>query len=467
VAAVPERVEEEETEEQVARDDDKPEASAPPPPPSEALTEQQRLARKVGTLLGPIHGCPCLAMEARRFLREAGQNKPWATAVVEACARGPEAAAAALVDYVPAQVLAAALEMLRRYMDSATGVTDSEDALELARTDAAPSELLQALTDEDNDLAPWQLLLRYLLSLPGTTNPQALVALGKVVAECILPMPRYRGEQVRRLTDAFARLLRSTDDAASAAQGSPSGHAGASGKSGSDPVPPMPVGGSEATPQGGGGSPVVGIGGGGANPQGLGGGGDAQNSDDSEEQPRPPTPPSSLVHDPAARQGGKGGGGCGGAGAGRGAGARWGRRTQFDSDSDGEDVPARNVPTRPKAQPATPSPSGQIEGMSSYAKRRASTATGGSGSGGNASTNDLGTNAGSGLSAYALRRMTSQSASGGSPASGPVGAGGARPKAKAGAGSLLSRIHADPSWTGAGGGAAVESEDEIADIDGF
>jgi len=425
------------------------------------LTPSQRVAGCIGMLLNPLHGTPCSSTDVRRSLREATRGEHWAASANQVLNTGDmDEVIPVLQQLMPAQVMGLALELMRRHMDSAVGAGEGDEALQHASSEQGPIALMQALqiAEQDDVLCAWHELLAYLLSLPGTQPLSAQDALCKVAAECVLPLPRFRGEQVKRLHDAFCRLLR--------------------GDTEGPPVQGAGNGGPTAA------KPLVGIGNAGATSIASRGGhaGVARNGDDSDEDPPPSTstPPAASrgrASAPSATPS------TGSRATGVGA---VGRHFGFESDSDdGNMMPRTSAAPKAKAaatghkqmqddrqqgkaaaSTASLGSKNSNDGLSAYQRAKLGAANGRTG-GSEASLSSPSNMAG--MSAYQKAKLASTGGSNsgtansmalGSFTQSPGGAASSGAPQRPGFGSLLSRIHTDPAWATK---AMEESDDEIAD----
>eukprot|EP00927_Polykrikos_kofoidii_P040423 TRINITY_DN34560_c0_g1_i1.p1 TRINITY_DN34560_c0_g1~~TRINITY_DN34560_c0_g1_i1.p1 ORF type:complete len:1239 (+),score=203.40 TRINITY_DN34560_c0_g1_i1:93-3719(+) len=454
---------------------------------SPPLTEQQRLAKQVKWMVEPIKGVSCSPMDVRRFLREFSRGEAWATSVEEglalASAGDVSSLDTALDELAEPQVLAVVLDLVRKHMER-DGAKEGEGAIQMLTSDV--SELLRLL-EVGLDLTPWQELLSYLQGLP----PGAQDPLCKVIAECILPLPPFRAEQVRWLGEALVRFMRGEASAPLGAS-TPAGHGGR------DSAPSKAVGRGGASGRGGGGRGIgaladgargshSGVGGGGrgggdasgavsgsvgitgsgsgftagARPmggRGAGGGGvdlgiavvESDSEDDNFGVRRAPSSGPSSTTGKGSARGGGGAGFMGGRGRGRGG------KVIEDSD-DSDDDPPPHASSGGTARSSAAPPLSQ----SSYKQQKQQF-----GFGSATSMKSPGT-AGQ-VSAYSMRKgsnsaLTPANSGGGSSVSPTY-----RPPAGGGRASLLSRIQHDPAWGKATVSApAVGSDDEIAELEDF
>jgi len=100
-------------------------------------------------------------------------------------------------------LFAMALELLRQYMNGAGG-TDAITILQLAD---AGNVVVRAEELATHGTPVIRELVVYLLSISGSSTIGNSNTISKIIAECVLPLPRFRAEQVRRLGDALAQLL--------------------------------------------------------------------------------------------------------------------------------------------------------------------------------------------------------------------------------------------------------------------
>eukprot|EP00929_Paragymnodinium_shiwhaense_P086996 TRINITY_DN47335_c0_g4_i1.p1 TRINITY_DN47335_c0_g4~~TRINITY_DN47335_c0_g4_i1.p1 ORF type:complete len:1169 (-),score=321.57 TRINITY_DN47335_c0_g4_i1:251-3757(-) len=454
--------------------------------PEAATSKQMSLSQRLHMLLEPIHGAACASTDLRRLLREASKAEPWAAELLDAVEDAEVGDGGTLESLMGelevSQLLAFSLDLLRRYMDGDGAAADGEEALKLASGPDPLSMWLQSMiSTSTDDLKPWQEVVVYVTSLANSPHTRsmpinALEALCKVVAECMLPLPRFRAEQVRRLGDALGRLLKSKMPGSAA----PAAKAAA----------PAPA------------PPVVGIGGGGSTKPRKDPTGSPTASPASANKPQPQASPfrrprnaashgSSLdadtddddmlqAHSGFQRRASAGERSTSSAGGSRlgvsaqsaapwrggAANNRSNQRSrtsasqlQLDTDSEEEVVRPAN---RRNSTPAT-----AANAPSAYKQRRAAAAedspvsTQGASAGlGKSASGSLPSTATAkaGMSAYAMRKLNAgNSGVSQSPA-------GTQKKPST---SLLSRIHLDPAWGASRKSVEEDSEDEIAELDGF
>ncbi|CAE8610370.1 unnamed protein product [Polarella glacialis] len=399
--------------------------------PVQKLTQQQRLRLQLEYLLKPLGGYPCNAGEVRKSLREAAKEAPWFSSAVaqldiaiEEQSKGRRGLPA-VSQLAEPQVLAMALALLRAHMGGAGAPEGMVMVAMMAASEVKSAEELGAVEGPDGGLMGWQVVVAYLQSLTKAT-PREQDALCKVCAECMLPVPRFRAEQMRRMGQLLNEVLRC----------------------GASPVPS-----SESSAP-----PLVGIGASGlsrgsAPPPSLGGAANPRTSLGGQcGQPAPQTSPKARIeadtHSTATRK----------------LRSKSGFRIDDSDDSEeeqsgrhGGDAGLKNS----QASLASSTSGGMSKGSMNFAAgykggRESAPAALGPG---NAMVSP-----GSGTSAY-KQRQQQQLAAAGSPASDTGEVVGSCGKKDAKEGSMLSKlIRKDSAWALA---SAAESDDEIADLDGY
>lgn len=382
-------------------------------------------------LLECRHGHPCASTDVRRHLREAEKNESWFSSMTSLLAAGDEleAETALRSSHSCAQALASALVTIRKEMGGA-----DDDGAEGERLLKVAADGFR-IKDMQLPSRSWHMVVLYMLSLGAVGLPGTHDTLCRVVAECFLPVPKYKVDQVRQFTDALTQAVRGGGDVVSPSSSvtdlnsEPRFSRGSRGGRGGGVSGSLGRGGGRT------GTPVVGIGRGGMT-HGIGAAGASDGEEDIIASRPQLTPASNVVKSTAGSR----------------------RLAHMVDDSDDSDVGGVPSLTRAagarqqQAQPAAQTPKQQGSSPSCAA-----------------ATSETG-----GLSAYQMRRMHAAGASGSAGNSGSSsgrgrGRGlpgrGGTPGRGSGGLSLLSRIHKDPSWAVAAGGA--DSDDEIADLNDF
>jgi len=169
---------------------------------------QDYMHRQIKLLLDPLAGQSFATADLRSSLRQANKEQPWFRSTVAQLESAMEQRRTQLPGPLQnmlsgVQLLAAALVLMKAHM---AGAGAAEAGL-LAANEAKTAADLFSMKGPDGGPMAWQEVARVLAALSETLSAQEHEVTCKICAESMLPLPRFRAEQVRRLGQAFVSLL--------------------------------------------------------------------------------------------------------------------------------------------------------------------------------------------------------------------------------------------------------------------